>query len=63
MSKQSKAITRWHLERVSNHLNQTMLVLHLLKHNPDLWDDVQGWQEDEDGYLPDIFQWLVFPDF
>ncbi len=40
-----------------------MLVLYLLQHHPDLWDEVQGWHDDADGYRPEIFQWLAFPGF
>lgn len=62
MGSQANAVQQWHLDRVSHHINQTMLVNHLLSVEPDLWDDISGWNDDEYGNRPEIFQWLAFPD-
>ena len=49
------------IEFVTHHLNQTHLVDTLLKKGMVEFCDISGYEDDESGCYPDIYQWLVFP--
>lgn len=51
------------LEYVSEHIDQTRLVNNLLHDGFFDYDEVLGWDAEEDGYRSEIFEWKVFPRF
>ena len=51
------------LKHVTNHVNQTPLVDHLLERGLLHHADFSWYEPDEDGDYPHIYQWLLFPYF
>ncbi len=56
-------LTHFHYDYVSSHINQTILVEHLIKQGIISYDDITDLYDSDTDEYREVFQWLAFPNF